>query len=161
MSPLRTLNTLLFLYGKITLNPHVAHMWPTCVVPISRGYPHVRNIFQMWDTCEVLQTHVDIMCPTCDPHETTCGHNYVVSCGLLSLNITHICEMNVWNWNNTQNPHVNFMWFFLRENLLGSLEGSDVNYVSLQPYQSSRFNGFTISPFAAAGFYAGFWLWGE
>ena len=63
-------------YGKITLNPHVAHMcrtcvhmWPICAIAISHFCPHVRKFFHMWDTCEVRQTHVDIVCLTCDTHE--------------------------------------------------------------------------------------------
>ena len=47
---------------------HMCYMCPTCVVPISHVHPHVRNIFHMRDKCEVLQTHVDITCFTCDPH---------------------------------------------------------------------------------------------
>ena len=42
------------LYGKITLNPHVAHMWPacvhmcpTCAAPISHVCPHVAKNFHM------------------------------------------------------------------------------------------------------------------
>jgi len=92
--------------------PTCVHTWPACVVPISHVYPHVRIIFHMmWDTCEILQTHVDIVCPTCDSHEPTCGYMWG-SCELLSLSIMLTYGMHVWNWNNTQNPHVNFMWFF-------------------------------------------------
>ena len=105
-------------YEKITLNPHVAHMWPTCVhmcptcvVPISHVYPHVVKFFHMWNTCEVGQTHVNIMCLTCYTHEPTCDYMWGL-CGLLSLSITLTCGKIMWNWNNTQNPHVNFMWFF-------------------------------------------------
>ena len=104
--------------GKITLNPHVAHMWitcvhmcPTCVVPSSHFYPHVVKNFHMWNTCEVEQTHVYIVCLACDTQEPTCDYMWG-SCGLLSLSITLTFGKNMWNWNNTQNPHVNFMWFF-------------------------------------------------
>ena len=114
-------------YGKITLNPHVAHMWitcvhmcPTCVVPISPVCPHVVKNFHMWNTCEVWQTHVYIVCPTCDTQEPTCDYMWG-SCGLLSLSITRTCGMNVWNWNNTQNPHVDFMWFFRKGESLNDI----------------------------------------
>ena len=76
-------------------------MWPTCVVSISHVYPHVETISHMWSTCEVKQAHVDIVCPTYDAHEPTCGYMWG-SFGFLSLNITLTCEFNVWNWNNTK-----------------------------------------------------------
>ena len=102
--------------------PTCVHMWPTCVVPISYVYPHVRKIFHMWDTCEVMQTstcgyRVSHMWLTWAHMWPTCG-----SCEL-SLNITLTCEMNMWNWNNTKNLHVDFMWFFCKGWLLLLREG--------------------------------------
>ena len=86
---------------------HVSHMCcsnftrlPTCGAKFS----HVKH---MWG----LQTHVNIVCLTSDIHGLTCGHMWG-SCGLVSLSITLTCRMNMWNWNNTQNPHVIFMRFF-------------------------------------------------
>ena len=99
-------------YVKITLNPHVkleqhtcVHMCPTCVVLISHVDPHVVKFFHMWNTCEVMQTQVYSVCPTCDSHEHTYGYMWA-SCGLLSLRITLRCGKNVWNWNNIRNPHL-------------------------------------------------------
>ena len=86
---------------------HWIYMWPTCVhrcstcvVPMSHVYPHVMKNCHMWDTCEVGQTYVDVVCPTRDLHKLTCDYMWR-SCGLLSLNITLACEMYVWNSNNT------------------------------------------------------------
>ena len=91
-------------YIESTCGPHVAHMWPTwvhmcptCVVPISHVYPHVRKIFHMWDTCAVLQTHVDIVRVShvthVNPHVATCDAD--VDSYLLTLR-SHaqlICEI--------------------------------------------------------------------
>ena len=89
--------------------PTCVHMWPTCAVPISHAYPYVKNIF----TCEthVMPWNHIVVWSTCDRHQLTCDYTFG-SFGLLSLCITLTCGMNMWNWNNTRNPHVHFMWFF-------------------------------------------------
>ena len=94
--------------GKITLNPHVAHMWitcvhmcPTCVVPSSHFYPHVVKNFHMWNTCEVEQTHVYIVCLACDTQEPTCDYMWwceaCVGSYLLTLrsHVERTCEIGI------------------------------------------------------------------
>ena len=104
-------------YAKITLGPHVTHMCSHV------GHMCCSNFTRLptWGRFSTCETHMrSHMCTSCVSHVTHMNPNEC-SCGLLSLSITLTCEINIWNWNNTQNPHVNFMWFF-RKGLAGQFK---------------------------------------
>jgi len=108
----------------LTEKSHWIHMWPTCVPHVFPCGTHVLFQFHMFphmwgkfSTCETHGRPCKHMCISCDPQVTHMSPHVVicearVGSHLLALR-SHV-KKNMWNWNNTRNSHVNFMWYFCR-----------------------------------------------
>jgi len=119
--------------------PTCVHMGPTCVVPISHIYPHVRKIF--WHVTHHVRSSVHMYTP-CAPHKPTCGFIWG-SYGVLFVNIMLTGGKDTWNCNNTRNPHVDFVLFFRKGAEWAARKWSAIRYNCLWPTRSQALPNIT------------------